>query len=441
MSDTTHNAIEQDALSDVSPGKRLCRRLVVLDPGYGHQNAHHHSVNLALAADLSIPGAGVLILGSQELTAATINSAASKGGATLPWFNIPRYPDQAETLAAQAYEDLAHAFADQIVALFDRGIVHADAPVLMHTGFALHFYGLALALHKLRGRVRGHWIALTMFAPGAELRAEGGEQLQLEDGRVLLRYRLALKLLHSAAHRAGIKMVIASPSRAYQRTFQQLWPDPVALHPAVNYQPLCQVGVARDGGKYSVLLYLGCPKREKGVEFAFQLGMAVASRFPQIHLTFHFNAGFHGASRFDGQVVAFRHAGQKFNNVCILEGNLSQPEYDALLVNSDLICLLYDPAHYRLKTSGIFWDGLRCDHLAWLVTRSSWMDRELGELGIDAQTVEYGDVTGALACIERRMTNKTLSRTLVSPLNQEYRQQLCRPLGKWVLDVLESGNC
>jgi hypothetical protein len=168
--------------------------------------------------------------------------------------------------------------------------------------------------------------------------------------------------------------------------------------------------------------------------------MAAASRFPHIHLTFHFNTGFHGASRFDGQVVAFRHAGQKFNNVSILEGNLSQPEYDALLVNSDLICLLYDPAHYRLKTSGIFWDALRCDHLAWLVTRSTWMDRELIELGIDAETVEYGDVSGALACIEQRISNNTSTRTPALPPNLEYRQQLCRPLGEWVLDVLESGN-
>ncbi len=434
------NSLGRDEISVAAPGQRSLRRLVVLDPGYGHQNAHHHSVNLALASDISMADMDVLVLASQELTASTIESAASKGVTAIPWFTIPRYPDHAETLGAQAYEDLAHAFSEQVLALFEQGIVESEATVLLHTGFAFHFYGLALALLKLQGRIRGHWIALTMFAPGAEPHPDSGELFLLEDGRVLLRYRMALKLLHRAAHRAGVKMTLASPTRGYQRTFQQLWPDPVVLHPAVNYQPLCQGVVARKAGKYSVLLYLGCPKREKGMEFALKLGMAAATRFPHVYLTFHFNTGFHGAERFAEQVSALRLAGQKFDNVGILEGNLLQPEYDALLVNSDLVCLLYDPAHYRLKTSGVFWDVLRCEHAAWLVTQSSWMDHELVELGIDAETVQYDDVAGALACIERRMNIRSVQLTPASSTTQEYRQHLCRSLAGWLMEVVESGG-
>ncbi len=440
MSDQRLDALGRDEVSDSASVKVLLRRLVVLDPGYGHPNAHHHSVNLALASELSKTGADVLVLASHVLTGATKHSAACKGVTVLPWFTIPRYPDHAETLVAQAYEDLAHAFAEQIVALFDQGIVKPDATVLLHTGFAFHFYGLALALLKLHGRASGHWIALTMFAPGAEAHPVSGELLLLEDARVLLRYRMALKLLHRAAQRAGVKMVLASPTRGYQRTFQQLWPDRVAHHPAVNFQPVYQDGGTRVDGKYPVLLYLGCPKREKGMAFALQLGIAAASRFPQVHLTFHFNADFHGAAQFVEQVAALRQAGQKFDNVSILEGNLSQPEYDALVVNSDLICLLYDPGHYRLKTSGIFWDVLRCEHAAWLVTQSSWMDHELVELGIDADTVQYGDVAGALVCIERRINSHSVQLTSTSSTTLEYRQQLCRPLADWLIEVVESGN-
>lgn len=433
-------AFGSDGASGLIQGKDGLRRLVVLDPGYGHPNAHHHSVNLGLFSELSMAGTDVLVLASRELTADSMNAATSGGGTVMPWFTIPRYPDDAETLAAPAYEGLAHAFSDQIVALFDQDIVQSDATILLHTGFAFHFYGLALALLKLNDRVRGHWIALTMFAPGAEAQPDDDELFLLENARVLLRYRMALKLLHRAAIRAGVKMLLASPTLGYQRTYQQLWPDRVGLHPAVNFQALAQDVVARRDDKCAVLLYLGCPKREKGMDFALALGIAAASRFPNVHLTFHFNAGFHGADCFVERVSKLRRAGQKFDNVSILNGNLSRADYDALLVKSDLVCLLYDPAHYRLKTSGIFWDVLRCEQVDWLVTQSSWMDRELVELGIAAETVEYGDVAGAMACIQRRMSNRTPPRTPATSANQEYRQQLCRSLGEWVLDALDSGN-
>jgi hypothetical protein len=317
-------AFGSDGASGLMQGKAGLERLVVLDPGYGHPNAHHHSVNLGLAAELSMAGTDVLVLASRELTADSMNAATSGGNTVMPWFTIPSYPDDAETLAAPAYEGLAHAFSDQIVALFDQDIVQSDATILLHTGFAFHFYGLALALLKLHDRVRGHWIALTMFAPGAEAQPDGGELFLLENARVLLRYRMALKLLHRAAQRAGIKMLLASPTRGYQRTYQQLWPDPVALHPAVNYQPLCQDGVARRDDKYAVLLYLGCPKREKGVDFALAAWHCGRVPFSECASDVSFQCRFSWGFSFVEQGIALRRAGQKFDNVSILDGNLSR---------------------------------------------------------------------------------------------------------------------
>jgi len=410
-------------------------RLVVLDPGYGHRNAHHHMVNVQLANDLATADVALLVVSSAELTADSVAEAASLGLSALPWFTIPRYPDHAETLPVHEYERLAAAFADQIVALFDKGIVQAEDPVLLHTGFAFHFHGLALALWKLKGRVSGRWVGLTMFAPGTELVPGSNERYALEDGRITLRYRLALKLLHSVANRAGVDLVLASPTRAFQRTYQQFWPGKVALHPAVNFRLLCNSAVAKSDKRFTVLLYLGCPKRDKGIEFALQVGMAAAAKFSNIQLVFHFNSEFHGANRFDEQVAALRYAGKQYANVTVLTGNLSSLEYDALLQGSDMVCLLYDPSHYRMKTSGIFWDVLRSDQVAWLVTEDSWMNGELMELGVVHETVKFGDVTGALRCIDLKRHRPTVPILEFSNEALQYRRQICRPLAGWLLEV------
>ncbi len=416
--------------------KKSAMRVLVLDPGYGHRNAHHHSVNVALVRDLAMSKVEVLTVASAELTAEDVAHDSDQGLASLPWFGITRYPENAETLPLADHERLAHAFAAEVVALFDQQRARPDDICLLHTGFAFHFHGLAIALWRLQGRAGGRWIVLTMFAPGSELSPSGDEHPALDEGRTLLRYRLALKLLASASQRTGVQVMLASPTRAYQRSYQQLWPGPVMLHPAVNYRPLEASLVAAGDARFTVLLYLGCPKSDKGIEFALRLGTAAAAHFPQMRFLFHFNAEFFGAERYLDRVAALQRAGEKHANVAILRGNLTPQQYDVLLRDSDMLCLLYDPAHYRIKTSGTFWDGLRCTDLAWLVTSGSWMQRELIELEIPHAAVPFGDVASALRGLEQHWRQGKGDRAEISPEALDYRRRLCRPLGEWILEAL-----
>ncbi len=411
-------------------------RVVVIDPAYGHPSGHHHTVNITLAKNLIAAGLEVVAAGSAELSAKTIEEDEKFGLTSLPWFTIPRYPANAENLPLSGYEDLTAAFGAQVLSLFSEGVVRRNNCCLLHTGFAFHFHGLARALWKLPARIKGRWVVLTMFAPGGLLPHGRNASWFLEDARLLLRYRLALKLLSSAAQRSEVEVTLASPTRAYQLSYQQFWPGRVALHPAVNYRRSDSRHIASAQAPFTVLLYLGCPKGDKGIEFALQLGITAAKRLPKFHLLFHFNSSFHGAGRYEAPIETLQRAGAKHANVTVVGGDLAAQQYDALIDRSDVICLLYDPAHYRIKTSGILWDGLRCDHLRWLVTEGSWMQAELTELGMAHDTVPFGDVQRALRCLKQQRRRWRGRNSSVSSEPRDYKQQICRPLAEWLLEEL-----
>lgn len=411
-------------------------RVVVIDPAYGHPSGHHHTVNITLAKNLIAAGLEVVAAASAELSAKTIEEGEKYGLTSLPWFTIPRYPANVEKLPLSSHEDLSAAFGSQVLSLFREGVVRRNDCCLLHTGFAFHFHGLAQALWKLPARVSGRWVLLTMFAPGGLLPYGRNASWLLEDGRAFLRYRLALRLLRSAAQRNEVDVTVASPTRAYQRSYQQLWPDRVALHPAVNYRRSDGRRLASAEPPFTVLLYLGCPKGDKGIEFSLQLGITAAKQLPQFHFLFHFNSNFHDPMRYEALVEVLQRAGAKHSNVTVVGGDLAPQQYDALISRSSVICLLYDPARYRIKTSGILWDALRYDHLRWLVTERSWMQAELTELGITHKAVAFGDVRSALRCLKNQSQRRS-SRdrgTLSDPLG--YKQQICRPLAEWLLEEL-----
>ncbi|MHC1791165.1 glycosyltransferase [Solidesulfovibrio sp.] len=410
--------------------------IVILDPGYEHPHAHHQTVNLGIGAALAEQHGKTTVLAANTITAHALHQCAEAGLTVRPYFATPGYPPQADSLPQRQHEVLAQTFARELTDLYDAGILTGGEGLVLHTGYSFHLAGLAQALWRLRGEPRPARLLLSMmFHPGARLAGPEPGRLEVIDGREYLRHKLAFAVLHTAAGQSGIEVALAAPCRAYRRIYQSLWPaGTVQVHPAVGWRPLPTPPPAR-GGRPRVLMYLGGVKADKGVVFALQLAATAAQALPEAQFVFHFNDAFPGSGSFLPLLEALHQAGQTHDNVEVLTGNLDPDRYDAVLGSCQVACLLYDPAQYAFKTSGVFWDILRRPDMAWLATAGTWPADELAELGLPHATVPHGDVAQGVARLRRLLRGDgpgLVGTEAPAPVDHGYRELLCSSFGQWL---------
>lgn len=411
-------------------------RLVIIDPGFSNSNGHHHTVNLLLNSVFSSHTADLVIFAAKDIDTNTLKQAISNHVHIFPYFTTPCYPPNANSLPRRQHEVLSKLFSIELISLFESSFFVNDDCVLIHTAFSFHISGLARALWFLKGKYHGKVLISMMFHPAARLvsKGTGGEELECFDSREYLRHKFALSTLHSAAARIGVNVMLTVPCRSYQKVYQTLWPfDKVEVHPAVGYRPLPSPTIK--SARLRVLLYLGGPKADKGIEFAARLGAAVAEKHPAAEFVFHFNDEFPGASNYAYVIEELKQAGEANKNVEVLFGNLGDDHYDRLLQSCQIICLLYDPAEYSFKTSGIFWDALRCPNIGWLVSRDTWVASELDQLGLHHEKTSYGDISQAAAKIADLLQNYKNGRfenKLIKCSDSDYLSLLNSSFGEWV---------
>lgn len=404
-------------------------KLVILDPGYDHPNAHHQTVNLGVARELAARGAETQIMASANIQSEALLACEARGVTALPYFATPCYPPQADRLPRHQFDVLAQNVATEVVNLYRKGYLDGSEHLLWHTGFSFHYAGLAQALWQVGDRLRGRLLISPMFHPGAR---PGGppEGLDFLDAREYLRHKQALELLQAAAGRVGCEVLLAAPCRDYAAVYQTMWSSgPVEVHPAVCFSPLAPA--APEAAEPQVLLYLGGPKRDKGLEYAAALGARAALALPGVRFVFHFNDAFPEANVFEPAVAALRQAGARHGNVSIITGNLAPDRYDALIAASRVACLLYDPRYYRFKTSGVFWDALRPPRLGWLVTADTWADTELTRLGLPHAVVPYGDLDQGVERLAE-LTRAEPPGHAAPGVDAAYLELLNSPFGAWV---------
>jgi glycosyltransferase involved in cell wall biosynthesis len=417
-------------------------KLAVIDPGYEHPHAHHQTVNFLINRALQAAGAEVVVLASDKLDQSARRDAVLAGVNVISHFSTPCYPPDAESLSRIQHDVLSKSFSRELINLFETGLLQGNEHLLLHTGYSFHIAGLAHALWHLQGRFTGRLMASMMFHPGARLRAVRHQKIDFFDNREYLRNKQALYLLQAAGARGGVEITLATSCRAYQLIYQTLWSaGDVQVHPAIGYHPLPNKESAKSSDKPRILLYLGGAKKDKGIEFSIRLGVAACKELPQAEFVFHFNNDFPGAERFDGLVDELRRAGEKHRNVEILTGNLDPECYDALLGTNCIVCILYDPVHYKFKTSGVFWDALRCPEVGWLVTEHTWPADELKELRIPHETVAYGDLDAGVTRLSElvgQSGNNAGNGQQRPGVDIDYWRQLNSPFGEWLLQQLSS---
>lgn len=404
-------------------------KIAILDPGYSHEHAHHQTFDLAVHRAFSQHQAKVLVVAAADLSVSAKRACLSQGVDIQPFFSVPCYPQHAEKLPSRQHEVLAQSFAAEVVALMRGSLARDVDHLFLHTGFSFHLHGLARALWDLKGRFAGRLLLSMMFHPGARPAAAAGEPPEILDFREFHRHREGLSLLQAAAARSGAAVTLAAPCRSYQRLYQSLWDaGEVLTHPSVSPVPAAEA-TRRLTARPRVLLFLGGPKRDKGFEFAVRLGVAAARTMPEVEFVFHYNVDFPGAAAFGSLAEELRQAGVEHGNISIIEGNLDDKEYRDWLCSCRVVCLLYDPVAYAFKTSGIFWDALRCPGMDWLVSDNTWAAAELTALGLPHATAQYGDVAAArdqLGWLLRRDSAPEAG------VDREYLDLINGSFGEWV---------
>jgi len=412
--------------------------LVIIDPGYVHPHAHHQGVNLSIANALRHEEMRTRIFASRELDPGSIGELESSGIEYERYFETPCYPANAECLAPQDHEKLQREFANELMQLFHQRKLSGEEPLLLHTAFSFHYLGLARALWHVRHFMKAPVLICPMFNPGAGLKP-GNYSIEVHDARAFIRHKLTFRLLGELKRRHGLNIEIGTSCHSYQRLYQKLWKGgQISIHPAISFRAPEFSQVASGDGRRRVLLYFGGVKSSKGFEFAASLGAAAAREFANLRFSFHFNDDFPGAQHFADRVTELEEAGKKHDNVEIFRGNLTNKEYDGLLGSSDVVMILYDPVHYRHKTSGVFWDALRFENKSWIVTSETWPEAELDELGIDHASIQFGDIQGGIRAIEEwaHSTSKMTDKGIGRARNSLYLRRLMRPFGDWVAETI-----
>lgn len=417
-------------------------KLAIIDPGYSHPEAHHQSVNLEIGSALSKQGVQTVIFSSKRVEQRSLTLARNKGLELEPYFNAPCYLKNQGRITCDEYRVLADSFFSELSQLFQSSLMEGVGSLYFHTGFSFHLLGLARALNSLSLKKVNNVIITLMFNPGARIKQDGMNILDFAEYAVYLK---AFRHLAESSKENGVKIHLATSCRAYQQVYERLWHvSPVEIHPAINPMSSLNHLEKPPGSKERVILYLGGPKEDKGIQFSAQLCPLAAKSFPNVEFVFHYNSDFPGAkSQFQSVIESLRASSQTQNNILIKEGFLDPDSYQGLLQSSGVVAILYNPSKYNFKTSGIFWDALKLKKQKWLVTRGTWIADELSELGIPYSAVNYGDSEGALIALEKLLAeNKkegdhSLSNKYV---DLDYLKILTSSFSDWLLSKITSSS-
>lgn len=379
-----------------APKRRPWQRVVVLDPGLKDTRTHHHVLNRNLATRAAALGIPLDVIAHRR---ARENDFAYRA---IPTFMRGVYED------TPAIDDTSFAMLVTDHAQDISRVLGAAGPVaiVMHTVTAAGLCGLAAALAGGGHDVKALAVQF-MFHP-LSFSTNGGEA-----PRSMARYAAAIRSLRQVGDERGVRIHLSTSCAEFADVFTGLGAGRVDLHPYAllaeaerprwSAQRLA-VSAPMSSGRPRVLLYGGDPKLDKGLGWVADALPTLLEEQPDVEFVVHF-----GDNRFaDPTLDTLRQRVLRIvtreRNLRILEGHVAPADWDTLFESVDFLLIPYDPRAYRWKTSGVFWEALlKCHANAMIVvTKNTWMEREVRAAGLDVQAVGWGD-TPMLGEMIRRM--------------------------------------
>lgn len=386
----------------------MSNRYIVLDPGFEHKDSHHQVVNDLIARSAPENEKVIIVAGKNYCGDTQIAKAD-----IISFFAINLYPENYHNLKQSVYESMVRALSQSFRELFESLELDSGDNLIVHTAFSYVYEGLARALHA--SKIEGVSVYVsTMFSPGKIV--EFGKE-KSQNIREFMRHKLSFAIFKILEDKQRINFCIESPTQMYLDAYQTMWPEKsMSLHPSV-----CGGGQEiTKGNTRKVLAYLGGPKWDKGIEFTIEAVCQLSLLFPNFQFVFHYNDDFPGAEAY---LTLIEKLGTIHSeNIEIIKGNIDKERYELLLSSASCYFLLYDPSHYKYKTSGVLWDALRhAQGKSIIVCNDTWHERELIQIGATFNSVDYGDVDSLInlfrsqeiGCINRNVYNNSYVSTLL----------------------------
>jgi hypothetical protein len=397
-------------------------KIVVIDPGYEHENSHHGTVNRLVSrhcADEKIP---CLIIGGKALQVP--QKSANSRVIVEPYFDANIYISNREQLNAKEFRCEVNAFRKELDFLFKENIIKPSDKILMHTFFEVQFLGLLEALWINKEIFKGVVHLSFMFNPGARCNLNVSS-LECLNASVYLRYKSAFNILGELQKHIQVQLSTASESyvNSYKKAFTG---HNFTLHPMItNDWDVLDNSDTRS--KKNVLLYLGSAKDDKGLQFTIDIAKGLR-KSDDLKYILHYNSDFHGAEKYAKEIQALKLKGV----VEVIDGHINQEKYKQLIFDSDYICILYDPKEYRFKTSGILWDSIKNRGCKFIVTKNTWVFDELSHVRLPFVAIDFEEVRIATQIISN-IDKQNFYFTSAS-LNRSYLDQICGDYASWVIN-------
>lgn len=398
------------------------KRVIIIDPGFEHQDSHHMVVNTQICSAFNHEK---IIIASGKSLSQKISIPNAK---IIPFFDINLYPVNYHDLPRKEYHEINKKFEFKIKELFSTIEARDNDCFIIHTAFSFLYESFARALLKNKIDNCSIYIS-TMFSPGRTI--EFGDSTT-NSIREFMRHKFAFSLFEKLSRERNINIYVDSPTQMYVDAYQTIWRNSeVKLHPSV-----CGGGtVSSKPEKNRVLTYLGGPKWDKGIEFTVNAICKLSEISPDTEYLFHFNDEFPGSDAYLPLIEKLELNPNK--NITIIKGNLDKEKYESLLETSYTFLMLYDPKDYAYKTSGVLWDVLRhAEGKKIVVSKGTWHEKELTLIGATYASVEYGN-SEQLAKLLNDNNFQPISPRLY---NSRYLQILLSNFGQHVKSRLDSNE-
>lgn len=373
------------------------RRIAIIDPCYHKKGGHHHGVNQELVKNLSWLTPRVYV--DSKIDISEIASDYPDSDSIQPVFENIGYIDS-------SHYSTVNGFCQQAKSVYQQ-LKQVRAEILIaHTLIHFQLYGLGLYLeHNQSMQV----IVSLMFSPFEGLRGEPTEHIDFSLTSI------ALRSLNDSALRRGHKITVGITSEYHWELLAKLrdsyrflnfkrssWL--VGAHNRSKNQHVSVKQIKQNTGsiRTQVLLYLGDAKPDKGIERVkdvlkwilerptAELEKAARGIQLELHIT-HCDEWLKPCVEEIRELCARMPMLTRFTNT-----HHSSDEYFDIIASANKLVWLYDPHHYKHRTSGIFYDAVSLYNLfdfrhrapEFIVSQGSWMQKEFELLGHSPTTID-----------------------------------------------------
>lgn len=338
-------------------------RLVLLDAQLEHIHGHHALYDRVIAREIRQRGHEAVIIANQRLERTEMD-----GVPVFPLLETTCYRQFSQDPVFGAYDDVSagnRAVFDELSALPQDFFRRSDL-VVVHTVSQTSLLGLVTWIASLPQGRGPRFCIFLMLPSGIGFDADG--RIDMDNPAAATAYREAFR----RARDSGADVTFMASGHQHARQFSALAEEDIPPHALLTSFDDSPSGAALKQNQ--VLLFAGDAKMNKGLGTLPELVQELCPHHPEYQFVIHANPGPAWGEALTTLDKLRRIAGSH-PNLDLRLGVLDTDEYGALLTDSALVFLPYDPEEYRRKSSGVVWEAIASQSFL-IVPADTWLEQE-----------------------------------------------------------------